>query len=110
MGGEPVLGTLIWIAPEPLENNQLTELLEGGRADRRGLCGTMAIGPLEPGLIARYRGSSSQAARLWFFRLWRRIRAAQGLSEPSWPRTWPFQEAELALNPEPATTATTAAR
>ena len=56
----------------------------------------MAIGALEPGLIARYRGGSSQAARLWFFRLWRRIRAVQGLSEPSWPRTWPFQEAELA--------------
>lgn len=110
MGGEPVLGTLIWIAPEPLENEQLAQLLKGGRADREGLSGTMAIGPLEPGLIARYRGGSSQAARLWFFRLWRRIRAVQGLSEPSWPRTWPFQEAELALNPEPATTATTAAR
>ena len=89
---------------------KLTELLEGGRADREGLCGMMAIGALEPGLIARYSGGSSQAARLWFFRLSRRIRAVQGLSEPSWPRTWPFQEADLALNPEPATPATTAAR
>lgn len=110
MGGEPVLGTLIWIAPEPLASEQLTELLECGRADREGLSGTMAIGALEPGLIARYRGGSSQAARLWFFRLWRRIRAVQGLSEPSWPRTWPFQEAELALTPAPATAATTGAR
>ena len=110
MDGEPVLGTLVWIAPEPLATDQLTELLNGARADREGLSGTMAIGALEPGLIARYRGGSSQAARLWFFRLWRRIRAVQDLSEPSWPRTWPFQEAELALNPEPATTTTTTAR
>ena len=110
MGGEPVLGTLIWIAPEALASEQLTELLEGGRADNKDLDGTMAIGALEPGLIARYRGPSSQAARLWFFRLWRRIRAVQGLSEPSWPRTWPFQEAELALSRGPAAAPTTAAR
>ena len=110
MDTEPVLGTLVWIAPEPLPAEQLAGLLEKGRADREGLTGTMALGALEPGLIARYRGSSSQAARLWFFRLWRRIRTAQNLSEPSWPRTWPFQEADLALNQRPAATPTTTAQ
>lgn len=96
MAGQAVLGTLVWAAPAPLEPGVLAELLAAGRRDRQGLEGAMVCGALEQGLIARYRGPSSQAARFWFTRLWARIRAAQGLPQPALPRVWPFQEQPLA--------------
>ena len=50
---------------------------------------------LEQGLVARYRGPSSQAARFWFTRLWRLLREARGQEPPQLPRVWPFQEEPL---------------
>ncbi|MEB3264129.1 MAG: urease accessory protein UreD [Synechococcus sp.] len=96
LGGAPVFGSLVWAAPEPLEAGRLAALLSAGRAARRGLEGTMACGALEQGLIARYRGGSSQAARFWFTRLWALIRRERGLADPRLPRVWPFQEDPLA--------------
>jgi urease accessory protein len=110
LDGQPVVGSLVWAAPGPVEPQAMATLLEGARWDRSGLMGSMAISPLEPGLIARYRGSSTQAARFWFFRIWCRIRAMQQQAPPSWPRYWPFQERDLAISPAPATPTTTAAR
>ncbi|MFM8935574.1 MAG: urease accessory protein UreD [Vulcanococcus sp.] len=92
LAGQPVFGSLVWLAPQPLAAAELERLLAGCRADRAGLEGEMACGPLEQGLIARYRGGSSQAARHWFCRLWRRTRAQRGLPAPELPRVWPFQE------------------
>lgn len=92
LGGQPVLGSLVWAAPGPLPADSLAQLLAEARQDRRGLEGSMACGPLEQGLIARYRGPSCQAARWWFTRLWARIRQLQGLPPPVLPRVWPFQE------------------
>ena len=96
MAGQPVLGSLVWVAPRALAGAELAELIEACRADRLGLEGRMACGALEQGLVARYRGGSSTAARFWFTRLWARIRAVQGLAPPQLPRVWPFQEAPLA--------------
>lgn len=95
LAGAPVHGSLVWAAPETLEPAALSALLEGCRQDRSGLSGEMACGALEPGVVARYRGDSSQAARYWFTRIWARIRAAQGLAMPELPRVWPFQEQPL---------------
>ncbi|PHX68237.1 MAG: urease accessory protein ureD [Cyanobium sp. Baikal-G2] len=92
MAGQPVLGSLVWAAPQPLGAAALAQLLADCRSDRQGLEGEMACGALGQGLIARYRGPSSQAARFWFTRLWARIRAVRGLSAPELPRVWPFQE------------------
>jgi urease accessory protein len=96
LGGEPVFGSLVWAAPRTLAGAELVELVEACRGDRSGLVGTMACGSLEQGLLARYRGPSSTAARSWFTRLWARIRAAQGLAAPELPRVWPFQERPFA--------------
>jgi len=96
MDGQPVFGSLVWAAPQPLEGAALAALLEGCRADRQGLEGEMACGALDQGLVARYRGSSCTAARHWFIRIWRRIRAVRGLAPPELPRVWPFQENPLA--------------
>jgi len=104
MAGQPVLGSLVWAAPERLDETRLSGLLEACRADRDGLPGDMACGPLEQGLLARYRGPSSMAARHWFTRIWRRIRAVRGLAEPVLPRVWPFQEDPLAAAVSPRST------
>ena len=95
MAGQPVLGSLVWAAPQPLGAAALAQLLANCRSDRQGLEGDLACGALDQGLIARYRGPSSQAARFWFTRVWARIRAARGLSAPELPRVWPFQEQPL---------------
>ena len=102
LGGQPVFGSLVWLAPRPLAAAELDALLAACRADRDGLEGEMACGALEQGLVARYRGGSSQAARHWFCRLWRRTRSLRGLEPPELPRVWPFQEdpfAAAARNP-----------
>jgi len=95
LGGQPVFASLVWAAPGPVGE----PLLEACRAERHGLEGTMACGRLERGLVARYRGRSTQAARFWFTRIWARIRAERGLAAPVLPRVWPFQEQPL--DPEP---------
>jgi len=96
MACQPVFGSLVWAAPAPLDAGRLQDLLERCRTARRDLAGEMACGPLEQGLIARYRGPSSQAARFWFTRLWALIRRERELPPPELPRVWPFQEQPLA--------------
>jgi len=95
MAGQPVFGSLVWAAPADLPAPVLSVLLEQCRQDRQGLEGEMACGTLEPGLVARYRGPSTTAARSWFSRIWYRIRAARELAPPELPRVWPFQEEPL---------------
>jgi urease accessory protein len=95
LAGRPVFGSLVWAAPlatEPLAADALAKLLELCRADRAGLEGEMACGALPCGMVARYRGDSTRDARLWFARLWVRIRALRCLAPPQLPRVWPFQE------------------
>jgi len=104
MASEPVFGSLVWAAPQPLDATVMAALLEHCRSARAGLTGAMACGPLNQGLIARYRGPSSQAARFWFSRIWSLLRRQQGLAPPELPRVWPFQEqpwATSAVQAEP---------
>jgi urease accessory protein len=99
LAGQPVFGSLVWAAPQPLHGAQLAELLARCRAERVGLEGELACGALEQGLVARYRGSSSQAARYWFTRIWRLTRELRKLEAPELPRVWPFQEEPFAARP-----------
>jgi len=92
MAGQPVFGSLVWAAPEALTAAALAALLADCRSARQGLAGEMACGALEQGLVARYRGPSSQAARHWFTRLWALTRRQRALAAPELPRVWPFQE------------------
>lgn len=95
MADQPVFGSLVWIAPGCLAGRAKAAVLEQARDSRADLPGTMACGLLESGLIARYRGHSSQAARFWFIRIWAAIRQAGGYPSPEIPRVWPFQEQPL---------------
>lgn len=99
MGAEPVFGSLVWAAPQPLAADALADLLGEARRARSGLAGEMACGALEQGLVARYRGPSTTAARTWFTRLWALIRRQRGLPAPELPRCWPFQEEPLLVAP-----------
>ena len=92
LAAEPVFGSLVWAAPAPLPPEGLAQLLDQCRNARSGLDGAMACGPLNQGLIARYRGDSTQAARFWFCRIWRLLRLAMDQAPPQLPRVWPFQE------------------
>ena len=92
MAGQPALGTLVWAAPSSIEATALDALVAEGRRLRQGLQGEMALGRLEQGLIARYRGDSTQMARFWFCRLWGLLRQHRGQDRPALPRVWPFQE------------------
>ena len=95
LGGAPVFGTLVWAAPMAIGAETTASLLEGARADREGLTGTMRCGALNQGLIARYSGESSRDARFWFSRIWERTRTTRGLTRPRIPRVWPLQEQPL---------------
>lgn len=95
MAGQPVFGSLVWVAPSSLGAQARGAVLEQARHSRGDLAGTLSCGALECGLIARYRGDSSQAARFWFTRIWAAIRQAGGHGCPEIPRVWPFQEQPL---------------
>ena len=95
MGGEAVFGSLVWVGPGPLEKNALDALVHRCRLAREGLEGEMACGALETGVVARYRGPSTTAARWWFTRIWEAVRRARQLPPPTLPRVWPFQEDPL---------------
>jgi urease accessory protein len=95
MAGQPVFGSLVWVAPGSLGAQARAAVLEQARHSRGDLAGTLSCGALECGLIARYRGDSSQAARFWFTRIWAAIRQAGGHGCPEIPRVWPFQEQPL---------------
>ncbi len=96
LAGQAVFGSLTWVGPETLEPATLAALVGSCREAREGLAGEMACGALERGLVARYRGPSTTAARGWFTRIWQAVRATRQLPPPSLPRVWPFQEAPLA--------------
>jgi urease accessory protein len=95
LAGQPVFGSLVWAAPMALEDSARDALLAKCRAERAGLDGEMACGATRQGLVARYRGTSSQAARFWFSRIWRQTRLLRELPPPQLPRVWPFQEQPL---------------
>jgi urease accessory protein len=99
MAGEPVFGSLAWIGPEGIDPATLNGLVHQSRRAREGLDGEMACGALDRGLVARYRGPSTTAARWWFTRIWQAVREARHLPPPTLPRVWPFQEDPLGANP-----------
>ena len=109
MGGAPVFGSLAWAAPLSLQPEQIQDLLDGARADREGLEGTMRCSALTQGLVARYRGHSSRDARFWFSRIWARTRRLRTLSQPEIPRVWPLQELPLRRSKSTLNTAPTPA-
>jgi urease accessory protein len=76
----------------PLTAEVLQPLVDEARRGVANLQGQEALGALEQGLIARYRGPSSQEARRWFRHLGAQTRRLRGLAAPEPLREWPMQE------------------
>ncbi len=95
MNGQPVFGSLVWVMPDFVSNDSVSELLSKSRKDRDNLDGVMTCSALRNGISARYIGSSTQAARFWFYRIWRHTRMLRELSVPDFMRIWPMQESPL---------------
>ena len=98
MDNQPVFGSMVWIGPTSFSKDILNQLVHDSLDERIGLDGGMSCSALEHGLSARFIGSSSQAARYWFFRIWSQIRKLRKLSLPKVLRVWPMQEEPLCRN------------
>ncbi len=82
LGGEPVFGTMIAAAPV-IEDAWLAQCREV--APRTG---EAAVTRLPGLLVARYRGDSSEAARMYFTALWTRLREPMMGRAAIEPRIW----------------------
>ena len=111
LAGEPVFGSLVWVAPRPLASGELEQLLAGCRADRLGLEGEMASWPATAAPPARRpatgsAASGAAAARCadWRLRNCRGCGPSRNSPSPCRP-----QQPRCPVRPEPAD-ATTPAR
>ena len=91
---QPEFGSLTWVTPKSTNKQALSKLLEECRQRREGLEGFMTCSLLNNGISARYRGSSTQSARFWFYRIWGLTRVLRKSSIPDYLRIWPIQENE----------------
>jgi urease accessory protein len=82
LDGASVMGTMIAAAPA-IEDSWLAACRE--EAPRSGMAAVTRL----PGLlVARYRGDSTEAARMYFIALWRRLRMPVMGREAIEPRIW----------------------
>jgi urease accessory protein len=82
LGGRTVFGTLV--AAAPLMRSDLVAACRSERA----VDGATGVTRLPGVLVARYLGNSSEAARQYFQRLWKRIRPALTGRAAHEPRIW----------------------
>jgi len=85
LAGQPVIGTLAWVGG-PVSQ----ELIGAARDLWTALAGLGEAGVtrLSQGLLCRYRGPSSSAARDWFTRVWDRVRREFRGCAAQAPRIW----------------------
>lgn len=86
LAGYPVVGTFLLLG-KPISSAQISTLrtlLEAGPA----AVGDVGITQLEKGLVARYRGPSSQTARHYFTQIWQYLRCDVLGQKVYVPRVW----------------------
>lgn len=88
LAGQPVVGSFLWVGQAVAPS-----IVQAARDLWQTVISTPAevgVTRLQLGLICRYRGSSSQAARQWFIQVWNLLRSTQ-LGRPACPpRVWPL--------------------
>ena len=85
LGGHPVVGSFVVIGYHP-EPNQIAALRQLWPSDQPG---GMGVTRLQTGLLCRYRGPSSQAARRWFVAVWQHLRPHYLGRAAAVSRVWP---------------------
>jgi urease accessory protein len=95
LGGYPVVATLAWvgqpITPEIVEKSRLLwQNMPFFHKDKRGeIHASAGVTRLTNGLLCRYRGASTAAARTWLIAVWELLRLS-GCDRPvCLPRVWP---------------------
>jgi urease accessory protein len=85
LGGAPVIATLGWIG-KPIT----PEIVDAARAlwQSQRFEGEAGVTRLQHGMLCRYRGSSSAAARAWFIAVWDRVRSQYRSTAACVPRIW----------------------
>jgi urease accessory protein len=68
--------------PEPDQLNVLRDLWNASHS------GEVGVTRLQQGILCRYRGPSSQAARKWFVAVWRALRPWYLQTSVMVPRVW----------------------
>jgi urease accessory protein len=84
LAGQPVVGTFALVGKQP-EPDQLQPLRHLWQPAAPGHVG---VTRLENGLLCRYRGPSSQAARRWFVAVWQELRPWYLQQTVTVPRVW----------------------
>lgn len=87
LAGQPVVGSFLWVgqAVDPSTLKAARDLWQPTTD-----AAEMGVTRLPLGLICRYRGPSSQAARQWFIQVWNLLRSTH-LGRPACPpRVWPL--------------------
>lgn len=84
LAGHPVVGTfaLVGKMPAPEQVNLLRDLWLADYA------GDVGVTRLQQGILCRYRGPSSQAARKWFVAVWQALRPWYLETPVTVPRVW----------------------
>ncbi|HEX9811457.1 MAG TPA: urease accessory protein UreD [Burkholderiales bacterium] len=85
LGGAPVIATLAWVGV-PVA----AEIVDAARALwlSERLEGDAGVTRLAHGMLCRYRGSSSAAARAWFIAVWDKVRSQFRGAAACTPRIW----------------------
>lgn len=85
LGGHPVVGSfaIVGYRPGPEQIDVLRQLWP------RAQPGAIGVTRLQSGVLCRYRGPSSQAARRWFMAAWQHLRPHYLGREAAASRVWP---------------------
>lgn len=83
LAGQPVVGTFAWVgqAVEP-------DLVIAARQAWQGTSGEIGVTRLPLGLVCRYRGASTSAAKQWFTAVWQLVRQTHLRRDRCLPRVW----------------------
>jgi urease accessory protein len=86
LNGCPVIGTLVWVGAVPTD-----EVIKAARAtweQQPHPQGEAGVTALQRGVLCRYRGASTSAARRWFMAVWQLLRPHYGNTAATIPRVW----------------------
>ena len=87
LGQCPVIATFAWIGQQPPKT--LVEAARTHWAQQPHPQGSAGVTRLQSGLLCRYRGYSTEAARRWFCAVWNEIRPHYHSGQSSvFPRVW----------------------
>jgi urease accessory protein len=83
----PVIATMVWVGALP--NGDMVDAARSAWDAQANPQGEVGVSRLSLGLLCRYRGHSTTAARRWFTDVWRQLRPRYAGRSAMVPRVWP---------------------